>query len=134
MGYRYLGKTGIKVSIVSYGNWLTSDADTTESQTLVTESIKRCWDAGVNFFDTAEMYACGKAETQMGIALKQLELPRKDYVLSTKMWHCGNMPNDRFLSRKHIIEGLRNSLKRLQVSYVDVVFAHRPDYETPLEE
>ena len=70
----------------------------------------------------------------MGISLKHLALQRKDYVLSTKMWHCGNMPNDRFLSRKHIIEGLRNSLKRLQVSYVDVVFAHRPDYETPLEE
>ena len=72
MGYRYLGKTGVKVSILSYGNWLTSDANTEESQALVTESIKICFEAGVNFFDTAEMYACGKAETQMGNALKAL--------------------------------------------------------------
>lgn len=134
MGYRYLGKTGVKVSILGYGNWLTSDANTEESQALVTESIKRCFDAGVNFFDTAEMYACGLAESQMGKALKELNVPRKDYVLSTKMWFCGNQPNDRFLSRKHIIEGLRNSLKRLQTNYVDIVFAHRPDFETPLEE
>jgi len=101
---------------------------------LVTACIQKCFDAGVNFFDTAEMYACGNAEIQMGIALKALGAARKDLVLATKMWHCGDKPNDRFLSRKHIIEGLRNSLKRLQVDYVDVVFAHRPDYETPLEE
>jgi aryl-alcohol dehydrogenase-like predicted oxidoreductase len=70
----------------------------------------------------------------MGVALKQLGAARKDFVLSTKIWTCGLQPNDRFLSRKHIIEGLRNCLKRLQVDYVDIVFAHRPDYETPLEE
>ena len=73
----------------------------------------------------------------MGVALKELEasgVQRKDYVLSTKIWKCGEGVNDTFLSRKHIIEGTRNSLKRLQQPYVDVVFAHRPDYDTPLEE
>jgi len=66
--------------------------------------------------------------------MKELNTERKNYVLTTKIWRSGSGPNDTFLSRKHIIEGLRNSLKRLQTDYVDVVFAHRPDFETPLEE
>lgn len=135
MGYRYLGKTGMKVSVLSYGNWLTADKADEASQKLVTESIKMCFDMGVNFFDTAEIYALGAAETQMGIALKALNVPRKDYVLSTKILKSSwTGVNDTLLSRKHIIEGTRNCLKRLQTDYVDLIYAHRPDYDTPLEE
>ena len=86
------------------------------------------------FFDTAEMYGFGVAEIAMGKALKKLGVPRKDYVLSTKLVKCGKGINDSMLSRKHIIEGLTASLKRLQEEYVDVVFAHRYDQETPIEE
>jgi aryl-alcohol dehydrogenase-like predicted oxidoreductase len=93
-----------------------------------------CWERGINYFDSAEMYAFGKAETQLGIALKNLNVPRKDLVISTKLIRVGNGPNDVGLSRKRIIEGCRNSLKRLQLEYVDIIFAHRPDYHTPMEE
>lgn len=79
----------------------------------MTACVQKCFDAGVNFFDTAEVYAYGAAELQLGIALKALNVKRKDYVLSTKMLKSGPGPNDSVLSRKHIIEGLRNSLKRL---------------------
>jgi len=135
MAYRYLGKTGMKVSVLSYGNWLTTDQNNDETQKLCNESVKKCWDAGINFFDTAEMYASGAAETQLGKAIKLLDAPRKDMVVSTKLIflnHSG--PNDVGLSRKRIIEGCKASLKRLQMEYVDLIFAHRPDYNTPLEE
>lgn len=93
-----------------------------------------CFEAGVNFYDTAEIYGDGHAETLMGKAFKELALKREELVVSTKIFKIGPGVNDTFLSRKHIIEGLNNSLKRLQLDYVDVVFCHRPDYETPLEE
>jgi len=96
--------------------------------------MKKCYDMGVNFFDTAEMYAFGAAETQFGVALKALNAPRKDLVISTKLIKVGTGPNDIGLSRKRIIEGTRNSLKRLQLDYVDIIFAHRPDYSVPMEE
>ena len=132
MEYRYLGNSGLKVSVLSFGNWLNSNnADNYE---ITRDAIKLCHDAGVNFFDTAEIYGAGCAETLMGKAFKELGLARKDIVVSTKIFKCGNGVNDTFLSRKHIVEGLRNSLERLQLDYVDVVFCHRPDYETPLEE
>ncbi len=134
MGYRYLGNTGIKVSVLSYGNWLTSDQNNDDSQKLVTECVKKCYDMGVNYFDTAEMYASGAAESQFGIALKALDAPRKNLVISTKLIRVGTGPNDIGLSRKRIIEGTRASLKRLQLEYVDIIFAHRPDYSTPMEE
>lgn len=135
MAYRYLGKTGLKVSVLSYGNWLTTDANTAETQTLINDCVKKCYDYGVNFFDSAEMYACGAAETQIGHAIKALNAPRKDLVVSTKLIFCDpKAPNDRGLSRKRIIEGTKASLKRLQLTYVDLIFAHRPDYDTPLEE
>ena len=92
------------------------------------------FDAGVNFFDNAEAYASGQAELIMGKALKELGWPRKDYLVSTKIFWGGDGPNDRGLSYKHIIEGVNNSLKRLQLDYVDLLFAHRPDPETPIEE
>jgi len=132
MEYRYLGNTGLKVSVFGYGNWLTSNKP--EDYILARDTIKICFENGVNFFDTAEIYGDGSAEAQMGQAFKDLGLKREDLVVSTKIFRCGTGINDAFLSRKHIIEGTKNSLKRLQLDYVDVLYCHRPDYETPLEE
>ena len=132
MIYRYLGNSGLKVSVLSFGNWLTGH-DLKEEETQI-ECMKKAFDYGVNFFDTAEIYGAGNAETIMGKALKQLPCKRKDLVVSTKIFKCGNGINDTFLSRKHITESLQNSLKRLDLEYVDVVFCHRPDDDTPLEE
>ena len=132
MEYRYLGNSGLKVSVLSFGNWLNSNKP--EDFAITKDAIKLCYENGVNFFDTAEIYGAGQAETHMGQAFKDLNYPRESLVISTKIFKCGDGVNNTLLSRKHIIEGLRNSLKRLQMSYVDVVFCHRPDYETPLEE
>lgn len=134
MAYRYLGNTGLKVSVLSYGNWLTSDKKNQESQDLVSACVKKCFELGVNFFDTAEAYAYGGAEIQLGIALKELKTERKKFVVSTKLIKVGKGPNDIGLSRKRIIEGTRASLKRLDLTYVDIIFAHRPDYSVPMEE
>eukprot|EP00347_Sterkiella_histriomuscorum_P013781 403363388 len=132
MIYRYLGNSGLKVSVLSFGNWLNSNKQ--EDYEITRDAIKKCVDAGVNFFDTAEIYGDGAAETALGSAIKELGYKREDLVISTKLLRCGKGVNDLFLSRKHIMEGMNNSLKRLQVDYVDVIFCHRPDYETPLEE
>ena len=129
MIYRYLGNSGLKVSALSWGNWINSKGDDPTYDIL-----KVAYDAGVNFFDTAEIYSFGEGETTLGKALKKLNVPRESLVISTKIFKVGMGVNDGFLSRKHIIEGLRNSLKRLQLDYVDVVFCHRPDPNTPLEE
>jgi voltage-dependent potassium channel beta subunit len=132
MVYRTLGNTGLKVSVLSFGNWITGhDAKAEETQI---ECIKKAYECGVNFFDTAEIYGAGVAETIMGKALKELDVPRSDIVVSTKLFKCGDGVNDTFLSRKHLLEGIKNSLKRLQLDYVDVVFCHRPDSQTPLLE
>ena len=111
MRYRYLGKSGLKVSILGYGNWLNSNDK--ESYIKTRDSIKKCYDSGINFFDTAEIYGFGEAETQMGKAFKELDLKRENLVVSTKIFKIGDGVNDNFMSRKHIIEGIRNSLKRL---------------------
>jgi voltage-dependent potassium channel beta subunit len=132
MIYRYLGNSGLKVSVIGYGNWV--NGHDAKAQEFTTQCIKAAFDAGVNFYDTAEIYGTGQAEILMGVAFKELGLRREDLVVSTKILSCGNGVNDKFMSRKHIIEGLDNSLKRLQLDYVDVVFSHRPDYETSLEE
>jgi len=129
MEYRYLGNTGLRVSVLSYGNWQDHDDDT---HTL--NCVKTCLENGINFFDTAEIYGLGKAETTLGKALKEIKIPREKIVISTKIFRIGTDPNDTFQSRKHIIEGLKNSLKRLQLDYVDIVFCHRFDKDTPLEE
>lgn len=102
--------------------------------------MKRCLDYGVNFIDTAEGYGHGNAEVMLGNSIKELNLKREEIVVSTKIFFYGLGATEHItanfagLSRKHIIEGLKASLKRLQLSYVDVVFAHRPDHDTPLEE
>lgn len=133
MEYRYLGNSGLLVSVLGFGNWLSSNTE--ENYNLTRDAIKICFDAGINFYDTAEAYGFGKAEELMGRAFKELNLPREELVVTTKIFKASmENVNDEFLSRKHIIEGTRNSLKRLQLDYVDVLYCHRPDYETPLEE
>ena len=129
MEYRYLGPTGLRVSVVSWGNWVNNANDK-----LTVDSVKFSLENGINFFDTAEVYGLGGAETSLGKALKELNVQREKVVISTKIYRIGMDPNDSFLSRKHIIEGVKNSLKRLQLDYVDVVFCHRYDRYTPLEE
>ena len=129
MEYRYLGNTGLRVSVLSYGNWCEHDDD---KRTV--ECVKTSLEHGVNFFDTAEIYGLGVAETTLGKAFKELNVPREKIVVSTKIYKNGNDPNDTFQSRKHIVEGVKQSLKRLQLDYVDVVFCHRYDRFTPLEE
>lgn len=132
MEYRNLGKSGLKVSALSYGSWVTFG--TQVDVDAAAEMMKIAYDAGVNFFDNAEAYAAGESEIIMGKALKKLGWKRSDLVLSTKIFWGGKGPNDSGLSRKHILEGTRAALDRLQVDYVDLVFCHRPDYQTPIEE
>ncbi len=132
MEYRFLGKSGLKVSALSFGAWVTfkDQLDTSAAY----QCMKTAYDAGVNFFDNAEVYASGEAETIMGQVLNKAGWKRSDLVLSTKIFWGGEGPNDKGLSRKHIIEGTEASLKRLQVDYVDLVFCHRPDLHTPISE
>lgn len=132
MEYRHLGKAGVKVSELSLGAWVTYGNQFGLKDAK--EIMAAAYDAGVNFFDNAEAYASGQAELIMGKALKELGWQRKDYLISTKIFWGGDGPNDRGLSYKHIIEGVNYALKRLQLDYVDFVFAHRPDPDTPIEE
>ncbi|CAI2384450.1 unnamed protein product [Moneuplotes crassus] len=132
MVYRYLGNSGLKVSILGFGNWITGHDPKAEETQI--ECIKKAYELGVNFFDTAEIYGDGEAEKIMGKAIKELPCERKDIVLTTKIFKCGADVNGTFLSRKHITEAVQNSLDRLGVEYVDVLFCHRPDENTPLEE
>ena len=130
MKYRKLGRSGLKVSELSFGSWLTfgGNLDATGVRAL----MKRAVDLGVNFFDNAEGYARGEAESLMGDALRQFR--REELVIATKIFWGGNGPNDTGLSWKHLVEGTRSSLRRLKVNYVDILFCHRPDPDTPLEE
>ena len=134
MKFRYLGNTGLQVSVFSLGGWLTYGG--TQKGSIVKEILKTAWDHGVQTFDTAETYANGASEVEMGNALKELGWPRDEYVLTTKVFFGTGRkePNTRGLSRKHVVEGLKSSLKRLQQPYVDIVFAHRPDAATPMLE
>lgn len=132
MKYRHLGKAGLKVSELSLGSWVTYGNQFGVKEAK--EIIAAAYDAGVNFFDNAEAYAHGEAETIMGQALKELGYPREQYLVSTKIFWGGKGPNDMGLNYKHIIEGVNNSLKRFNLEYVDLLFAHRPDPETPIEE
>ncbi|KAK3985069.1 NADP-dependent oxidoreductase domain-containing protein [Cladorrhinum sp. PSN332] len=134
MKFRYLGNTGLQVSIFSLGGWLTYGG--TQKGEIVKKILKTAWDHGIQTFDTAEAYASGASEIEMGQALKDLAWPRDEYVLTTKVFFGTGRkePNTRGLSRKHIVEGLKSSLARLQQPYVDVVFAHRPDPTVPMRE
>ena len=132
MQYRHLGKAGIKVSELSIGSWVTygKQVDVPAARKI----LEAAWEAGVYFFDNAESYAGGESEIIMGQALREMGLPREQYLLSTKIFWGGKGPNDVGLNYKHIIEGVNNALRRLGLEYVDFVFAHRPDPETPVEE
>lgn len=131
MEYRRLGRSGLKVSEISLGSWLTYGGYVAAEQAIKT--IHKAYDLGINFFDTANVYMHGEAEKIVGRAIQAF--PRESYVLATKVfWPMGDGPNDRGLSRKHIIEQANASLKRLGVDYVDIYYCHRYDPETPLEE
>lgn len=130
MQYNSLGKSGLKLSELSLGSWITfgKQLDVNEARKLMDYALEN----GINFFDNAEVYAGGESEIIMGTILKGFR--REDVVVSTKIFFGGSGPNDTGLSRKHLIEGTRNALKRLQVEYVDLLYCHRPDPTTPVEE
>ncbi|MCL4504784.1 MAG: aldo/keto reductase [Chloroflexi bacterium] len=130
MKYRRLGSAGLRVSELSIGAWVTYGGQVDDSGTRA--CLLAAYEAGVNFFDNAEAYADGNAEISMGKVLK--ELPRESYVVSTKIFWGGKGANDTGLSRKHLTEGFHKALKRLQVDYVDLIFCHRPDPDTPIAE
>jgi aryl-alcohol dehydrogenase-like predicted oxidoreductase len=131
MRYRRLGASGVKVSEVGLGSWLTYGGSVEDQRAI--DCIHRAFELGVNFFDTANVYRRGAAEEVVGRALRGIE--RDDYVLATKVWGpMGEGPNDRGLSRKHVMEQCHASLRRLGTDYVDLYQCHRYDTETPLEE
>ena len=134
MDYRRLGRSGLKVSELSLGSWVTygNQLDIAGA----TECMAAAWDAGVNFFDNAQVYAAGKSEEIMGQVLRKLAWPRLKYVVSTKFfWGISDGPNEKnTLNRKYLLDAMHGSLKRLQLDHVDLVYCHRPDPHTPLEE
>lgn len=135
MEYRRLGSSGLQVSTLSFGAWVTfgNQVDTG----LAADCMKAAYDAGVNFFDNAETYANGRAEEVMGAALKKLGWDRDTYLVSSKVFFGrvnGPVPTQRGLSRKHIYDCCHQALRRLQVDYLDMYFCHRPDFDTPVEE
>ncbi|XP_078267103.1 voltage-gated potassium channel subunit beta-1a [Rhinoraja longicauda] len=132
MKYRNLGKSGLRVSCLGLGTWVTFGGQITDE--VAEELMTIAYEHGVNLFDTAEVYAAGKAETILGNIIKKKGWRRSSLVITTKLYWGGKAETERGLSRKHIIEGLTASLQRMQLEYVDVVFANRPDSNTPMEE
>jgi aryl-alcohol dehydrogenase-like predicted oxidoreductase len=119
MQYRFLGKSGLKLSALSLGAWVTYGGQVGEEMAL--QCMTAAFEAGVNFFDNAEAYARGNAEIVMGNVLKKTGWRRRDLVISTKIFWGGKGPNNSGLSKKHIFEGTNDSLKRLQMDYVDLI-------------
>jgi voltage-dependent potassium channel beta subunit len=132
MEYRRLGRSGLKVSALSLGSWVTFGNQI--GNDVAFECMSAALEHGVNFFDNAEGYAGGDSEVVMGNVIKKAGWRREDLVVSTKIFWGGKGPNDTGLSHKHVIEGVNNALKRFQMEYVDLVFCHRPDPNTPIEE
>ena len=131
MHYRRLGRSGLKVSEISLGSWVTFGNQIDESTAI--SLFHEAYEQGINFFDNADMYANGNAEVVMGKAIK--DLPREELVLSSKVfWPTGKGPNGRGLSRKHVTESIHTTLNRLGTDYVDMYFCHRFDPDTPVEE
>ena len=132
MEYRRLGRSGLKVSALSFGSWVTFSfqLDGNSADRLMSAA----YDAGVNFFDNAEVYAGGESERIMGQALRKSGWGRDTYCVSSKVYWGGELPTQRGLSRKHIVDSCHAALRRLQVDYLDLFFCHRPDLETPIEE
>ena len=132
MQYRRLGKSGLQVSALSFGSWVTFKFQVADG--LAIDLMKAAYDAGVNFFDNAEAYAQGESELIMGRALKQLGWSRDTYCVSSKVFWGGQLPTQRGLSKKHVHDACHAALRRLQVDYLDLYFCHRPDLDTPIEE
>jgi len=134
MQYRRLGNSGLKVSELSFGSWVTYGNQLQDQ--AAAECMAAAHDAGVNFFDNAEVYARGASETIMGSVLRKMDWRRSSYVVSTKFfWGLHDGPNEKStLNRKYLMQAIDGSLKRLQLDYVDLVFCHRADPETPIEE
>lgn len=134
MEYRRLGKSGLQVSVLSFGTWVTFGKQIDNQ--LADQLISTAYEAGINFFDNAEIYARGKSEVVLGNILKGKDWARSSYCVSSKVFfgYEEGRPNQTGLSRKHIVEGCHAALKRLQVEYIDLFFCHRPDKNTPIEE
>ncbi|XP_015233766.1 PREDICTED: voltage-gated potassium channel subunit beta-1 isoform X1 [Cyprinodon variegatus] len=132
MVYRNLGKSGLRVSCLGLGTWVTFGGQITDE--VAEQLMTIAYESGVNLFDTAEVYAGGRAEIILGSIIKKKCWRRSSLVITTKLYWGGKAETERGLSRKHIIEGLKGSLQRMQLEYVDVVFANRPDSNTPMEE
>lgn len=131
MKYRVLGQTGIKVSVFSYGSWITF---TQLAQKEINKLVEYAFENGINQFDTAEVYAAGQVEEKLGDALQQLAINREKYLISTKVFWGGPASTECGLTRKHIIEGCNRSLQRLKLDYIDFYSCHRPDKHTPILE
>lgn len=136
MEYRRLGKSGLQVSLVSFGSWVSFHKQIDDS--IADELMGIAYDHGVNFFDNAEVYALGKSEEMMGRVLKKKKWDRTSYTVSSKAYFGWrgkeNKPNQLGLSRKHLVEACNEALQRLQVDYLDLYFCHRPDKNVPIEE
>ena len=134
MEYRHLGRTGIRVSALSLGSWVTFHRQVNVDSAV--DMMSAAYNAGVNFFDNAEIYAKGKSEEVMGAALKKLGWRRASYLVSTKLfWGINEGVNEKdTLNRKYLLEAIEGSLKRFGLDHVDLVYCHRPDPETPIEE
>lgn len=134
MEYRRLGRAGIKVSVLSFGSWVTFGPQLDEG--LAAECLAAAYEAGVNFFDNAESYSGGESERIMGRAIAKLGWPRHSYVVSTKLfWGLHDMPNmSNTLNRKYLLQAIEGSLDRMGLDFVDLLFCHRSDPDTPVEE
>ena len=132
MEYRRLGRSGLKLSALSYGSWVTFGYQVDQAGAV--ELMRTAYDAGVNFFDNAEVYADGESERIMGAALRKLDWGRDTYCVSSKVYWGGERPTQLGLSRKHIHDACHAALERLGVRYLDLYFCHRPDLDTPIEE
>jgi voltage-dependent potassium channel beta subunit len=136
MEYRRLGRSGLQVSILSFGSWVTFQKQIDDK--VADELMGIAYDAGINFFDNAEVYALGKSEEMMGRVLKSKNWDRTSYTISSKAYFGWrgkeNKPNQTGLSRKHLTEACHEAMKRLQTDYLDLYFCHRPDKNTPIEE
>jgi voltage-dependent potassium channel beta subunit len=136
MEYRRMGKTGLQLSVLSYGSWVTFHKQIDDS--IADELMGIAYDNGVNFFDNAEVYALGESERLMGRVLKKKNWDRTSYTVSSKAYFGSrgkeNKPNQTGLSRKHLTEACHEALQRLQVDYLDIYYCHRPDKDVPIEE
>jgi voltage-dependent potassium channel beta subunit len=137
MQYRRVGRSGLQVSVLSFGSWVTfANTDQIETAAQAAECLSVAKDAGVNFFDNAEAYAAGESERVMGAAFRELGWKRHEYVVSTKLyWGLYDIPNMKLtLNRKYLSQAIESSLERMGLDFVDLVYCHRPDPATPIEE